>query len=374
MSFNNYDPFFGFEDNNEQNDKNSPNDNIHSPFDENKNQSPFLDFDNRISSSHSFDKPLENPQENFDNLPSNINRPNHKAPRPNKVKRTVSLFAVIAIILPILILTNILTSVLVFDAVWEEAKTEYDQKLATELSGNQMQIETNNLIAMSVAKSEIMSVVKFSESHPGGMSNGTGFVVSEDGYIITNAHVVTYETTIRDGIGIGASIKVVDEVSPSIKASFEDSDITYDVEVIAFDSELDLALCKFVQTPNNLRAVKFFDSTLLNYGEPCVAIGNAQGYGLAVTEGVVSAPMQYFDLSSRGFTSAIQHSAPINPGNSGGPLFNMYGYTIGVNTFKLNENSDIAIDGMGFAIPSAVVVDYVNGLDISFKLSYSNVE
>ena len=126
------------------------------------------------------------------------------------------------------------------------------------------------------------------------------------------------------------------------------------------------AVCKFKVVPTNLVPVTFADSTLLSYGEPCIAIGNAQGYGLATTEGVISAPIQYYKLTSRdeALTSAVQHSAAINPGNSGGPLFNMYGQVIGINSFKLTGNSDLAIDGMGFAIPTAVAKDYVNGLRI----------
>ncbi|MEG2117475.1 MAG: trypsin-like peptidase domain-containing protein, partial [Clostridia bacterium] len=127
--------------------------------------------------------------------------------------------------------------------------------------------------------------------------------------------------------------------------------------------------------PSNLRAAKFGDSTLLSFGEPCVAIGNAKGYGLAVTEGVISAPIQYYNLSSRdnALTAAVQHSAAINQGNSGGPLFNMYGLVVGINSFKLTSaTSEVAIDGMGFAIPSAVAKDYVNGLNISgLNISYT---
>jgi len=254
--------------------------------------------------------------------------------------------------------------VFVFNSVWADAKTKFQNDINQVLTQTaNVSGDVNAFIAYNVAKDHIDSVVEISSTYPSGSSSGSGFIATADGYVITNAHVITYEQSLNSGFG--RPTQTVLRVCPTITCNFKNSTETYNLTVLEYNEDLDIAVCKIANPPANLTPVKFADSALLQFGEPCVAIGNAQGYGLAVTEGVISAPIQYFALSGKtGKTAAVQHSAAINPGNSGGPLFNMYGYVIGINTFKLSTSTDIAIDGMGFAIPSAVAKDYINGLGL----------
>ena len=281
-----------------------------------------------------------------------------------RVGNALSLGIIIAIMIPILVISNVLTSVFVFNNVWTDAKTKFQSEINQVLTQTaNVSGDVNAYIAYTVAKDQIHNVVEITSTYASGSSSGTGFIATTDGYVITNAHVITYEQTLNSGFG--RPPQTVLKVCPTITCNFKNSTETYNLTVLEYDEDLDIAVCKMANPPANLTPVKFADSTLLQYGEPCVAIGNAQGYGLAVTEGVVSAPIQYFALSGKtGKTAAVQHSAAINPGNSGGPLYNMYGYVVGINTFKLSTNSDIAIDGMGFALPSAVAKDYINSLGL----------
>lgn len=172
-----------------------------------------------------------------------------------------------------------------------------------------------------------------SDLQPAG--TGTGFIISEDGYIVTNNHVV--------------------EGSQALQVVFENGDIV-DADLVGTDPFTDLAVVKVdVPVP---ATVPLGDSTALRPGDPVIAIGSALGeYTNTVTMGIVSG----LNRSLRGDHGAmmenlIQHDAPINPGNSGGPLINLRGEVVGVNTAVVrNSGSGINAEGLGFAIPSETV-------------------
>ena len=194
----------------------------------------------------------------------------------------------------------------------------------------------------------------------------TGFFINEEGYFLTNAHVVTLEDA--------DSYNNLEYTSWDIEINFADSSITYKAEVVAYDVDLDLAILKAdPEEIGEISYVTFFNLThpdseeystengiRLLYGERAVAIGNANGYGIAVTEGVISAPVRLFTSGSTRIL-AIQTDAAINQGNSGGPLVNKYGYVIGINSFKIVTNS--TSESLGFAIPTYVVLDYINSIN-----------
>jgi serine protease Do len=155
---------------------------------------------------------------------------------------------------------------------------------------------------------------------------GSGFIVSEDGYIATNQHVVAYDGTITVSLYSGEE---------------------YEAEVIWYDETLDLAIIKIDAT--GLSAVALGDSEDINIGETAIAIGNPLGldYERTVTSGIVSALNRSILVDS--YTIAedlIQTDASINSGNSGGPLLNSEGEVIGITTYKITSS-----EGMGFAIP-----------------------
>ncbi|MBO7078350.1 MAG: trypsin-like peptidase domain-containing protein [Bacilli bacterium] len=197
-------------------------------------------------------------------------------------------------------------------------------------------------------------------------SAGTAFFINSDGYLMTNAHVISLENEER--------YNNLTYTSREIKINFADSDVYFEVEIVAYDTNLDLAILKLKEgnTIDNLKYVTFFDMTSpesedfnsdsavkLYYGEAVVAIGNANGYGISVTQGVVSAPYRNFTSSGIN-TVAIQTDAAINEGNSGGPLANKYGAVIGINSFKTVTSTS---ESLGFAIPSYIVMSYIDSVN-----------
>ncbi len=192
-------------------------------------------------------------------------------------------------------------------------------------------------------------------------SQGTGFVVSKDGYMITNAHVINVENW--------SEYSNFNIVSREIYVAREDMNEKYKCTIVAYNETLDLALLKIDTEGQNveLNILPFFDfkevategKQSLHYGETAIAVGNANGYGISVTKGVISAPLRKFKNSDGTITRAIQHDAAINPGNSGGPLLNAYAAVVGVNSFKIVTTNT---ENMGYAIPSYVVTDFIDSL------------
>jgi len=172
--------------------------------------------------------------------------------------------------------------------------------------------------------------------------SGTGFIVSTDGYVVTNNHVV-------DG---SDSLKVIFQDGTEVDATLVGTDPTSDIAVIQISGN--------IPTP-----VALGDSSQLRVGESVIAIGSPLGeYTNTVTEGIVSAlgrSLQSQDGS--GLENMIQHDAAINPGNSGGPLLNMKGQVVGVNTAVVRQaEPGVSAEGLGFAIPSNTVKDIATQL------------
>ena len=162
---------------------------------------------------------------------------------------------------------------------------------------------------------------------------GSGFIISKDGYIVTNNHVV--------------------EKADDIDVILEDGE-QYKANVIGKDAKTDIALLK-IESENDLPAVSFGKSDILEIGEWVVAIGNPFGLGHTVTAGIVSAKGRSLGLGS--YDDFIQTDAAINPGNSGGPLFNLNGEVVGVNTAIIAGGQ-----GIGFSIPASMAVPIINQL------------
>lgn len=170
-------------------------------------------------------------------------------------------------------------------------------------------------------------------------SEGSGVIMSADGYIITNAHV----------------IENMDKVIVVL-----DNDDEYAAKVIGSDSKTDIAVLKI--DAKNLTVAEFGDSSEVEIGEEVVAIGNPTGLQLAgsITKGIVSATNREIQNSSTSYTmNCIQTDAAINPGNSGGALVNMYGQVIGINSSKI---ANVDYEGIGFAISSNDVKPVVDDI------------
>ncbi|MFZ3585397.1 Do family serine endopeptidase [Loktanella sp. DJP18] len=165
---------------------------------------------------------------------------------------------------------------------------------------------------------------------------GSGFIISQDGLIVTNNHVV-------DG-------------AETVKVKLND-DKEYDAEVIGTDPLTDIALIK-ITADVDLPTVPWGDSETVRAGDEAVAIGNPFGLGGTVTSGIVSAVSR--DIQSGPYDDYIQTDAAINRGNSGGPLFNADGEVIGVNTMIFSPGGGSV--GIGFAVPSDLVQKVVTDL------------
>lgn len=164
---------------------------------------------------------------------------------------------------------------------------------------------------------------------------GSGFVISEDGYIVTNNHV----------------IEGADEITIEFFSGKK-----LDAKLVGTDPKTDIALLK-VESDQPLPFVPFGDSDLMRVGDWVVAMGNPLGQGFSVSAGIVSARNR--ELSGT-YDDYIQTDAAINRGNSGGPLFNMDGQVIGVNTAILSPNGGSI--GIGFSMASSVVTKVVDQL------------
>lgn len=179
-------------------------------------------------------------------------------------------------------------------------------------------------------------------------ATGTGVAITEDGYIVTNAHVI-YDTEYGAGLADSISVLLNDEKS-------------YDAEVIGYDTDCDLAVLKIKAT--GLTAAEFGDSDELKLGESVIAIGNPLGFELmdTVTSGIVSGINREITINDKAMT-LLQTDAAINSGNSGGPLINKYGQVIGINSSKMSASySETSIEGIGFAIPSNEVAQIVDDI------------
>lgn len=183
--------------------------------------------------------------------------------------------------------------------------------------------------------------------------SGTGFVVSKDGYIVTNWHVVTTGQDFAVGLQDGTLVEA---------------------ELIGTDARDDLAVVKI--DPKHVKVVvNFADSSTVKPGQEVVAIGSPLGaFTNTVTSGIVSA-LGRNDFGGQSgncqnYTNLIQHDAPINPGNSGGPLFNMKGEVIGVNTLGLPVAPDgTPLQGLFFAVPSNMAKNVATQLIQNGKIS-----
>ncbi|HBB19004.1 MAG TPA: peptidase S1 [Ruminococcus sp.] len=181
------------------------------------------------------------------------------------------------------------------------------------------------------------------------VGTGTGIIMTEDGYIVTNAHVIYDDSEYKAGEAIEVSVLLNDESK-------------HDAKIIAYDTETDLAVLKIDET--KLTPAVFGDSSDLRVGELVIAVGNPLGFELfgTVTSGIVSALNRQISINDKEMT-LIQTDAAINNGNSGGPLLNSCGQVIGINSAKLSSSygsNQATIEGLGFAIPineAKVIID-----------------
>ena len=202
--------------------------------------------------------------------------------------------------------------------------------------------EEGALCLQDIYSSVIDSVVSISSMTSSGTSSGTVIIMSSDGYVITNHHVIT-----------GALVISV----------LTNDNQEYEAALVGSDEMSDLAVLKI--DARGLQAAEFGDSSKLRVGDSVVAIGDPLGVQLrgTMTNGIISAINRDLTVGDRTMT-LIQTNAALNNGNSGGPLINCYGQVIGINTVKMSSyyTATASVEGLGFAIPISVAKPIIDEL------------
>lgn len=202
--------------------------------------------------------------------------------------------------------------------------------------------EEGALCLQDIYSTVIDSVVSISSMTSSGTSSGTGIIMSPDGYVITNHHVITGALV----------ISVLTNDNQEFEAALVGSDEMSDLAVLKIDAR-------------GLKAAEFGDSSKLRVGDSVVAIGDPLGVQLrgTMTNGIISAINRDLTVGDRTMT-LIQTNAALNNGNSGGPLINCYGQVIGINTVKMSSyyTATASVEGLGFAIPISVAKPIIDEL------------
>ena len=217
-------------------------------------------------------------------------------------------------------------------------------KILPSIVGIKVEYNVNSLISMFGNRGQSSTAT----------ASGSGIIISEDGYILTNNHIVSSSSD-SDFYEVSSATKV------TVKLFNDETE--YEAKIIGTDEQTDLAVIKIDK--NDLPKAEFADSDNIKVGEFAMAVGNPLGMQSSITCGVISAVNREITDSDGITYNLIQTDAAINAGNSGGALVNSEGQVIGVNTLKLQGEG---IEGMGFAIPINSTEDVTSQL-----IEYSKV-
>ena len=305
-------------------------------------------YDDLYSESEPQDEQVQNPVEEELEPDTYVSR--QPKPRKNVGKKILAAILVVALIAGSCVLTAVLVN-----NHWQEQldvmNQRMDQKiqaLQDKYTGGQPSdgsVPAGTLLTPGQVYAQNVNAVvavsgTISNGYLEGYSTGTGFIISEDGYVVTNHHVI-------DG-------------AKSLKVTLH-NDEEYPATLVGCESTNDIALLKI---EGKFPCVKIGKSADLRVGDQVVAIGNALGtFSSSLTVGYVSGVDRIVDADST-VMNMIQTDVAINSGNSGGPLFNMYGEVVGITTAKFSgkSQSGVDIDGLGFAIPMDDVAGMIEDL------------
>jgi 2-alkenal reductase len=211
----------------------------------------------------------------------------------------------------------------------------------------------------------VVTIISFFASPAGSAGQGSGFVVSADGTVLTSAHVIT-----SAGQGVSGSPKPARQVY----VEFSDGD-RIPARIIGFDLYDDVGVIRVDPKAHVLAPVPLGDSNRLVVGQPVAAIGSPFGNADSLSVGVISAVRRSIpSLTSRyNLLDAIQTDAPINHGNSGGPLFDARGRVIGINAQIRSSGSSSGFEGVGFAVPIDSARRSLQQLEQNGKVEYAYV-
>ena len=276
-------------------------------------------------------------------------------PRPKREKKSTNALAItVAVVSFIFSIGSGLVTVMAYRELQETKKATTTVSADGYYQGNTVQFESTSIAAIAEkvtpAVVSIVSTSNYGSSYyyylygtGGSQSAGTGMIVTSDGYVITNKHVI--------------------EDADEIQIVTDDGTTYDDVDIVGEDPLNDVAYLK-INGASDLPAITLGDSKTIAVGQPVLAIGNALGaYQNSVTNGIVSGLGRSITAAdsngqnAESLSDMIQTDAAINPGNSGGPLVNANGEVIGVNTAVSSDSN-----GIGFAIPISAVKGMLNNI------------
>ena len=232
---------------------------------------------------------------------------------------------------------------------------------------------TTNDVIKKVKPSVVLVSSTFTSA--GGASTGTGIVFSADGYIVTNAHVITTEvkTSMNSNNQFDPFSNFFDnfynynnsssqtEIVKADKVTITlDDETEYEATIVGYDANTDLAVLKIDAT--GLTPAEIGDSTTLEMGDKAITLGYPLGLGLSASNGIISGLNKEMSVEVAGGTATmtlLQTDAAVNPGNSGGPLLNSEGQVVGITSSKIASSE---VDGVGFAIPITDALPILNEL------------
>lgn len=245
------------------------------------------------------------------------------------------------------------------------------------------ELESGYTTAEVIEKVTPSVVLITSASAGAGTSTGTGIVFTSDGYIVTNAHVVNFEQTVRTngnsnsnspygysdpfssffenfyGFGGGNNYETVVVEAEEVSITLSDG-TEYEAKIVGSDANTDLAVLKI--DAQGLTPADIGDSSSLVMGDTAITLGYPLGLGLSASDGIISGLDKEMSVEVAGGSvsmTLLQTDAAINSGNSGGPLLNNMGQVVGITSSKLSGSS---IDGVGFAIPITDALPLINEL------------
>jgi len=229
----------------------------------------------------------------------------------------------------------------------------------TQINATAISLEGYSETAMGVADKVLPSIVGIEIEYTvnsffgksSSTATGSGIIISEDGYILTNNHVVSASA----GTSSSSYYEVTD--AGAIKVKLYNDETVYDAKLIGKDDKTDLAVIKIEKT--GLTKATLGESNNVRVGEFAMAVGCPLGLNTTVTSGIISAVNREITTTDGEKYVTIQTDAAINSGNSGGALVNSKGEVIGINTLKL---SGTGVEGMGFAIPISSTTGIVSQL------------
>ncbi len=256
-----------------------------------------------------------------------------------------------------------------FDNLYDDAINNISEKVLQGYIREYYLPEDYFSIGLYVNKNTRASVVEvlggYNATSP--IKRSTGIILNEDGYIVTNAHAVTYTSTHVGGDINNPNTTIIYHSYPVIQIIIHNEIEKYEVTVIDYDIPKDLALLKLTSLPENIKPVTFGNSDYVNVGEDTVLMGNTLGMGITVSLGSILGCYSYNEVQM------LQVDALTLEGNSGAGLFNPLCEAVGVLSFRITGESNL--QSVGYAITSNEVINYIqnvaqeNDLEIEYTLS-----